>query len=190
MAPLCCWRRDHVLGGEDAALEVDRDAAVERFLGDVEQLGIAAGKTDADIVVQDIDAAPAAVGLGDHRLDLGILGDVGFESDRRASLGRDQFDGFLRRWQIVIHAQHPGAFAREGERGGAAVADAFAGGLAGADDDGDAILQAHVSSLPGSGTAAVPLCNRARCRSSWWRVRGPRRNKKRWSARGRSCARC
>ena len=37
--------RDHVLGGEDAALEVDRDAAVERFLGDVEQLGVAAGQS-------------------------------------------------------------------------------------------------------------------------------------------------
>jgi hypothetical protein len=48
----------------------------------------------------------------------------------------------------VIHAQHPGAFAREGEGGGAAVADAFAGALAGTDDDGDAFFQAHVRSLP------------------------------------------
>ena len=55
--------------------------------------------------------------------------------------------------EIVIHAQHAGAFARERERGSAAVADAFAGALAGADDDGDAIFQAHVSSLPESGTA-------------------------------------
>ncbi len=55
--------RDHVLGGEDAALEVDRDAAVERFFGDIEQFGVAAGQADADIVVQDVDAAPARVGV-------------------------------------------------------------------------------------------------------------------------------
>ena len=43
----------------------------------------------------------------------------------------------------MIDAQHSGAFAREGQRGGAAVADAFTGALAGADDDGDTIFQTH-----------------------------------------------
>ena len=43
-ALLLAHDRDHVLGGEDAALEVDRHAAVERLLGDVEQLGVAAGQ--------------------------------------------------------------------------------------------------------------------------------------------------
>ncbi len=47
----------------------------------------------------------------------------------------------------MIDAQHLCAFAREGQRSGAAVAHAFAGALAGADDDGDLVLQAHVSSL-------------------------------------------
>src|SRR6185437_9004774 len=117
-----------------------------------------------------------------HRLDLGFPGDVGLEGDRRALLGCDHVDGLLRRGEVVIDAQHLGALARKSQRGGAAVADAFAGRLAGADDDGDAILQTHVSSLPGSGTAAVPLCNRARCPSSWWRARAPRRNRTRWSA--------
>ena len=83
-------------------------------------------------------------------------------------------------FEMVIDAQHLGAFAREGERGGAAVADAFAGALAGADDDGDTIFQAHLIPLPGSGTAAVPLCNRAHCPSSSSPARGRRRNRRRW----------
>ena len=49
-----------------------------------EQFGVAAGKADADIVVQDVDPAPARHGVGDHRLDLGILGDVGLEGHGRA----------------------------------------------------------------------------------------------------------
>src|ERR1700724_1277408 len=47
--------RDHVLGGENAAFQVDRDAAVERLFGDIEQLGIAARQADPDIVVQNVD---------------------------------------------------------------------------------------------------------------------------------------
>src|SRR6185295_15122889 len=93
---------------------------------------------------------------------------------------RDHVDRLLGAAEIVVDAQHLGAFAGEGQGGGAAVADAFAGALAGADDDGDFVLQAHVSSLPESDTAAVPLCNRARCRSSWWRARAPRRSRRRW----------
>ena len=169
-----------MLGGEDAALEVDRHAAVERFFGDVEQFGIAAGEADADIVVQDVDAAPAAMRFSDHGFDVGIPGDVGLERHRRASLGRDQVGCLLRGCEIVIHAQHFRALAREGQCGGTAIAHAFARALAGADNDGDPIFQAHVSSLPGSGTVAVPLCNRARCPSAWWPARERRRNRRRW----------
>ena len=99
MAPLFCWRMIGItcLAGEDAALEVDRHAAVERLLGDVEQLGVAAGDADADIVVQDVDAAPAAVRIGHHGLDLGILGDVGLEGHRRALVLADHVDGLLGR---------------------------------------------------------------------------------------------
>jgi hypothetical protein len=116
--------------------------------------------------MQDIDAAPAPLRIGHHRLEVGALGDVGLERRRDAFLGGDHIDRLLGGGQIVIDAQDLGAFARKGQRGGAAVADAFAGALSGADDDGDTIFQAHLIPLPGSGTAAVPLCNRVRCRSS------------------------
>jgi len=122
-AHLVAHDRDRVFRGKDAALEIDRDAAIDRLLGNVGKLGVAAGEADADIVVQDVDAAPAAVRVGDHGLDLGLLGDVGLEGYRRAALGGDHVDRFLRGFDVAIHTQH----AREGKRRGAAVADAFAG---------------------------------------------------------------
>ena len=172
MAPLslCAHDRDHLFRRQDAALQIDGDDAVERLFGDLQQLGVAAGQADADIVVQHVDPAPARLRLRNHRLDVGDLGHVGLERHGGSLLRRDHGGGFLRRFQMVIDAQHLRTFAREGERGGAAVAHAFAGALPGADDDRNLILQAHVSSLPGSGTAGVPLCNMARCRSSWWRA--------------------
>src|SRR5262249_2391000 len=137
--------RNDMLGGEDAALQVDRDAAVEGFFGDGEQLGVAAGQADADIVVQHVDPAPALHGVVDHRLDLGIFGDVGLAGGGDALFLGDQVDRLLRGGEVVIDTQHLCAFAREGERGGAAVADAFARALAGADDDGDLVFQTHIN---------------------------------------------
>ena len=90
ITPLFCSRMIGItlLAGEDAALEVDRHAAVERLLGDLVELGVAARQRYADIVVQDVDAAPAAHALSaTMRLDVGFLGDVGLEGDRGALLG-------------------------------------------------------------------------------------------------------
>jgi hypothetical protein len=53
---------------------------------------------------------------------------------------------------MMVDAQDLRALAREGERGGAAVAHAFAGTLPGPDDDRDLVLQPHLGSLPGTGT--------------------------------------
>src|SRR3989440_7792601 len=115
-----------------------------------------------------------------HRLYLGIFGHVGLEGDRGALLACDHVDGFLRRCKMMIDAQHLGALAGERERRGAAVADAFAGTLPGPNDDGDAIFQAHVISLRVSGTAQVPLYNKAHCRSSSSPAPAPPRSRRRW----------
>ena len=93
------------------------------------------------------------MGISHHRLDFGILGDVGFEGDRRPLALLDHGDCLFGALEVVIDAQDLGALAGEGQRGGAAVADAFARALAGPDDDGDFVLEAHVSSLPQSDIA-------------------------------------
>src|SRR5471030_537553 len=118
--------------------------------------------------------------LGHHGLELGLLGDVGLEGDRRSLVLADDVDGLLGRGEIVIDAQALGAFAREGEGRRAAVAHAFAGALARADDDGDLVLEAHVTRLPGSDTVGGPLYSTARCPSSWSPAPAPRRNRRRW----------
>src|SRR5581483_12353879 len=113
------------------------------------------------------------------RLDLGVLGDVGLAGRGDALLLLDQVDRLLRRGEIAIDAEHPCAFAREGDCGGPPIADAFAGTLTRADDDGDLVFQTHLSSLRELGTAAGLPCNEARCRSSWWRARAPRHCRRR-----------
>ena len=78
-------------------------------VGPMDQLGIAAGDADADIVVQDVDAAPAGVRIFHHGLELGVAGDVGLEGRRGAAFFADHVDGFPGRIEMVIHAQHAGA---------------------------------------------------------------------------------
>jgi hypothetical protein len=88
--------------------------------------------------------APARVRVGHHRLDLVLASDVGPECDRGAPLFGDHLDRLLRGSKIAIDAQNARAFARKGDRGGTAVAHAFAGALAGSNHDGDTIFQPHV----------------------------------------------
>jgi hypothetical protein len=48
-----------VLAGHDRAAQVDRAHAIKGLLCQFEKRLVAAGDTDSDIVVQDVDAAPA-----------------------------------------------------------------------------------------------------------------------------------
>jgi hypothetical protein len=149
MAPLFCSRMIGIAYfAARMQLLIDRDAIVERGFGDRKQFSVAAGETDTDIIVEDVEAAPAARRFLHHRLEVAFSGDVGFKGNGLAAFGFDQADGFPRGRQIAIHAQHASAFARKGDRGGAAIAHAFAGALAGADHDCRTIFQPHVVSLP------------------------------------------
>jgi len=127
-----------------AKMQLLRLIATTRSIG---KLGVAAGKADADIVVQDVDPAPARLGVGHHRLDLAFTSHVGLECDRGPAFRGDHLDSLLCGSEITIDAQHGRTFARKGDRGGAAVAHAFAGTLAGTHHDGDTVFQAHVNSL-------------------------------------------
>ena len=69
--------RDHFLAGENAALEVDGDAAVERLLGDLVELGIAAGQRHADIGAAsariEVDCSPTLPRDFDQAFDEVVL---------------------------------------------------------------------------------------------------------------------
>ncbi len=81
MTPERCARiaGEHMLGGHDGAAQVDGGDAVERGFGEFVERRVAAGEAQADIVVQDIDAAPTLPCRLDHRLERRLTGHVGFE---------------------------------------------------------------------------------------------------------------
>ena len=105
---------------------------------------VAAGDAHADVVVQDVDAAEAALRVRDGGGERRLFGDVGLE--RRAFAGAalpDHGRGLLGGGKPVVDREHLRAFLREAQHGGAAIAHALAGRLPGADDDGGFVLETH-----------------------------------------------
>ena len=60
-----------------------------------------------------------------------------------AAFRRNDRGSLLSAPELAVDQQHLGAFAREEQGGGAAIADGVALGLAGADDDADLALKPH-----------------------------------------------
>ena len=128
--------RDDVLAGHDGAAQIDSADAVEGFFREVEQRRIATGDADTDIVMQNVDAAPALLRRrygGGKRC---FLSDVGFEGDAFAAFLLDHRHGLLGRSKIAIDSHDLGTFLRESQHRGTAIAHPFARPLPGADDDG------------------------------------------------------
>jgi len=137
--------RQDMLAGHDSAAQVDGGDEVERGLGDLVERRVAAGNADADVVVQDIDAAPTPPRGLDHCRERRLLGDVCFECNAFAARLSRHGDRLLGGGEVVVHRQHPGALLRETHNRGAAVADALAGRLTGAHHNGDLVLQTHAN---------------------------------------------
>src|SRR5262249_4219459 len=78
---------------------------------------------DPDVVVEDVEPAPAGDRRLDHRAALVGAGDVGRVSRCLAALGADQPDRLLRALEHLIDAEDTRALAREEDRRGLAVAD-------------------------------------------------------------------
>jgi hypothetical protein len=98
---------------------------------------------DANIVVQDVDAAEALLRERDHRLERLFLRHVSLQGHAFASVRHRR--GFLGGGEIAIDDENIGALLRKAQHGGAAVAEAFARPLPGANDDRDFVLEAHRS---------------------------------------------
>src|SRR5262249_2092290 len=76
-----------------------------------------------DVVVEDVEPAPAGDRRLDHRAALVGARDVGGVSRRLAALGADQPDRLLRALEHLIDAEDTRALARDEDRRGLAVAD-------------------------------------------------------------------
>jgi hypothetical protein len=105
------------------------------------ELGVPARQAHADVVVQDVQRAPA-LPCGPHRcLQVGFPRDVSRDCRAVEAFLPDQRCGLFSRFQGPVDREDMRAFAREPHGGGAPIADAFAGTLPGSDDDRYLALQ-------------------------------------------------
>ena len=138
MAPARCCRMIGmtVLACHDRAAQIDGADAVEGLLSELEQRRIATGNADTDIVMQNVDVAPALLrsryGGGKRR----FLGDVGLEGDAFATALLDHRHGLLGGSELTIDSHNFGAFLCKSQHRGTPVAHPFAWALTGADNNG------------------------------------------------------
>src|SRR6202048_4644390 len=147
--------RQYVLACHDRAAQVDRADAVEGLLAQFVQRLVATPDADPDIVVQDINAAPARpshLHRGGERL---FLGHVGGEGYALATLRRHR-GGLLGGGDKPVDGKDPGAFLREAERRRTAVPDPLTGALPGPDDYSDLAFETH-GSTPCNRCSRMPL---------------------------------
>jgi hypothetical protein len=133
-------RGQHVLAGEEHALEVEVDLGVPDVLG---HLHGPAGRGTADFVDQDVDgseALQARAGHPGHRLRRRHVAGVGND---RFACGAGEREGLLQASRVAVHREHAGAFLGKSHRDRASVAPASAD-AAGARDDGDLVLETKV----------------------------------------------
>ena len=133
----------HMLAGHDGTSQVDRRDAVESFLGDLVQRGIAPGDAHSNIVVQDIDPAPSPPGRIRHCGQRLFVANVGFERRAFPSPHQRHCHRFLGGENIIVDREHPGPFLSEAQHRGAPISHSFTRRLSGADHDGDLVLQTH-----------------------------------------------
>jgi hypothetical protein len=135
--------RQRVLAGHDRAAQVDRRDPVVGLLGQVLDRLVAAADAHPDIVVQYVDAAPAPHRLCHRRGKGGLARYVGGEGNAVRALFRGQRRGLLGRGEVAVDGENLRTLLGEAQHRGAAVADAFAGALPGADDHRDFSRETH-----------------------------------------------
>ena len=113
------------------------DDAIPVFLGRLEQV---LARLDPDVVVEDVEAAPALDRRSDHGDALAGPRDVGGVGQRLAALGADEPDGLLGAVLHLVDAEDARALAGEEDRRRLAVAEARAA-RAGAGHDRDLAVE-------------------------------------------------
>ena len=112
-----------MLHRQKAALQIDRENALPGILRNIDN---AADFRDADIVVENINALEGFQRAHDCRSNIGGLGHIRPHRQRHTAFISDQRGSFLRRREVDIRADDPGAVTRECQRRGFAVAPARA----------------------------------------------------------------
>jgi hypothetical protein len=95
--------------------------------------------------VKDVNAAPTSSCCFDHRHERRLDSNVRFDCDAFSACVTCYSDCPLGGGEIVVDCQHLGAFLRETQNRGAAVAQAIAWRLTGAYDYSDLVLETHAN---------------------------------------------
>jgi hypothetical protein len=141
-------RLDHGRDGEfreqEHTLDIDLHHAPVLFGPFINDTAAAA---DTNIVVEEVEAAPAVDGGIDQRFAIGFVGDVASMRRRHAACRRDHLDGAFGRFEITIGHQHFGACARQQHGRRPTVADAIIRRSPSADER-DLVHQARIFLKP------------------------------------------
>jgi hypothetical protein len=133
-----------MLGRQKEAFDVDVEHAIPLVLAELDR---PAGRADANIIVQYVDAAPPGHAGIDHGLDAAVLRGIGLEGHRLAAFVCDQAHGLLGRGALAVDAEHARTLAREGDGRAFAIAITRAD-RARADHDRHLVLQSARHVLP------------------------------------------
>src|SRR5262249_8191436 len=136
------------VGEKEHGVQIHGYNPVLAVLGNVRCEAVTTHRRDAGVVVEDVDPTQETHRLVDQVLRLRPVTGIGRDADRLATRRAESGDGGLGRGRVDVADDDPGALTREGERAGAPEARAGAG------DDGDAILEAHVTAYSTSGGRA------------------------------------
>src|SRR5262249_61729228 len=129
-----------MLREQEHGLDVDlHDASI--VLGPL--VDDAAAAADTDIVVEEVEPAPALDGGVDQPLAVRFVGDVPGMRHRGAAFSGNHRHGAFGEPQLAIGDDDPGPGARHQDRGGTPVADTVVGCSAAA-DDGDLTCETRV----------------------------------------------
>ena len=132
-----------MLARHDRAAQIDCRDAVESLLAQFLDRLVAAADADPDIVVQDVNAAPAPDRRRHRGGEIRLARYISLKGDAFAAFLHGQRGGLLGRGEIAVDGEDAGALLREPQHRGAAIADPLAGALPGPDDDRDLSLKTH-----------------------------------------------
>jgi len=132
-----------VLACHDRAAQIDPADPVERLLRQLVEGLVSAPDADSDIIVQNVDAAPARLGCAYRGCQRAFIGHIGFERNAFSPLRRRHCGALLRRADYSVDGEDACTLLCKPRRCCTTVADPLARALPGADDHRDLAFEAH-----------------------------------------------
>ena len=102
-----------VFAGKDNAAQIDRDDTVKGFGRDLSDRRVAAGHTDTDVVVENIESPEMFFTVVDCCFKAGLVYDIGGNSLSLPTFTLYKFYSFLCRINVAVYGEYLGPLACE-----------------------------------------------------------------------------